>query len=435
MTPETLPHHQGALIIADAFKRFKVEQEYGMGVIQGRFGVPSNYTMYQEEAHKMLHEILPDNTMDEDDRVMYYESGQQRWVLNGSGEMWQVFRTNLGRRPAVTGDWQYGDKIMVRDADAQPFFEHAWLLPKGKLPRVPPGMKWEQRRMIDEAAGSAITDDLEDLRKYVPETGRIQSFWTLVHDVTFFSSRIRGLPTDPAFFERVEESVKRCTVDIEREFGGRKYERERAMTNIPYTYQPDVESAGLNKEQLAVANGHYENFDWEERGDDWQRLGTASSSQPEDHDGRADDHGRWRRARTLRDAPYPPSRPTCANARGVGKERSAMTDSPTPQEAPSTATQPAPQGLSCDHHGIVSPMGLTALWQIGDTYRTILTNESAIELPTRTVDGAAWVPAGEPGLFRLVAKPTRQVMTFQQRDPTTYTDDSPSVPFLTEGRV
>ena len=101
----------------------------------------------------------------------------------------------------------------------------------------------------------------------------------------------------------------------------------------------------------------------------------------------------------------------------------------------STATLPAPQGLSCDHHGIVSPMGLTALWQIGDTYRTILTNESAIELPTRTVDGAAWVPAGEPGLFRLVAKPTRQVMTFQQRDPTTYTDDSPSVPFLTEGRV
>ena len=159
MTPETLPHHQGALIIADAFKRFKVEQEYGMGVIQGRFGVPSNYTMYQEEAHKMLHEILPDNTMDEDDRVMYYESGQQRWVLNGSGEMWQVFRTNLGRRPAVTGDWQYGDKIMVRDADAQPFFRHAWLLPKGKLPRVPPGMKWEQRRMINEAAGSAITDE------------------------------------------------------------------------------------------------------------------------------------------------------------------------------------------------------------------------------------------------------------------------------------
>ena len=103
-----------------------------MGVIQGRFGVPSNYTMYQEEAHKLLHEILPDNTMDEDDRVMYYESGQQRWVLNGSGEMWQVFRMNLGRRPTVTGDCQYGDKIMVRDADAQPFFRHAWLLPKGK---------------------------------------------------------------------------------------------------------------------------------------------------------------------------------------------------------------------------------------------------------------------------------------------------------------
>ena len=76
-------------------------------------------------------------------------------------------------------------------------------------------------------------------------------------------------------------------------------------------------------------------------------------------------------------------------------------------------------------------MGLTALWQIGDTYRTMLTNDG-LELPTRTVDGAAWVPAGEPGLFRLVAKPTRQVMTFQQRDPTTYTDDSPSVPFLAE---
>ena len=163
MTPETLPHHQGALIIADAFKRFKVEQEYGMGVIQGRFGVPSNYAMYQEEAHKMLHEILPDGWMDEDDRVRWasrsYESGQQRWLLkDASGEMWQVFRTNHGRRLAVPGDWQYGDKIMVRDADAQPFFRHAWLLPKGKLPRVPPGMKWEQRRMIDEAAGSAITD-------------------------------------------------------------------------------------------------------------------------------------------------------------------------------------------------------------------------------------------------------------------------------------
>ena len=81
-----------------------------------------------------------------------------------------------------------------------------------------------------------------------------------------------------------------------------------------------------------------------------------------------------------------------------------MTDSPTPQEAPSTATLPAPQGLSCDHHGIVSPMGLTALWQIGDTYRTRILNDG-LELPTRTVDGAAWVPAGEPGLFRLVAKP------------------------------
>ena len=85
-----------------------------------------------------------------------------------------------------------------------------------------------------------------------------------------------------------------------------------------------------------------------------------------------------------------------------------MTDSPTPQEAPSTATQPAPQGLSCDHHGIVSPMGLTALWQIGDTYRAMLTNDGPA-LPTGTVDGAAWAPAGEPGLFsqtyRLVAKP------------------------------
>ena len=264
VTPETLPHHQGALIIADAFKRFKVEQEYGMGVIQGRFGVPSNYTMYQEEAHKMLHEILPDNTMDEDDRVMYYESGQQRWVLNGSGEMWQVFRTNLGRRPAVTGDWQYGDKIMVRDADAQPFFRHAWLLPKGKLPRVPPGMKWEQRRMIDEAAGSAITDD-------VPETGRTQSFWILVHDVAFF---------DP-------ERERAMTIWKESLSTLASYERERAMT--------------ISKELG-------ENSDWEERGDDWQQLGTASSSQPGDHDGRADDHGRWRRRFQQRDAPYPPSR-------------------------------------------------------------------------------------------------------------------------------
>ena len=73
MTPETLPHHQGALIIADAFKRFKVEQEYGMGVIQGRFGVPSNYAVYQEEAHKMLHEILPDNTMDEETQEKFFE--------------------------------------------------------------------------------------------------------------------------------------------------------------------------------------------------------------------------------------------------------------------------------------------------------------------------------------------------------------------------
>ena len=79
-------------------------------------------------------------------------------------------------------------------------------------------------------------------------------------------------------------------------------------------------------------------------------------------------------------------------------------------------------------------MGLTALWQIGDTYRTRLTNDAAIELPTRTVDGAAWVPAGEPGLFRLVAKPV--YTDGIHRDPKPYTDGSPSVPFPTEqGRV
>ena len=430
MTLETLPHHQGAFIIADAFKRFQIEQAYGFGVMQGRVGVPSNYTRFQEKAHKMLHAILPDNTMEEDDhRLMYSESGQQRWLLNGSGEMWQVFRTRLGRRPALPRDWQYGDKIMVRDADAEPFFRHAWLLPKGQLPKVSPGMKWEQRRVVDEGPGSAITDDLEDLRKYGgPDLGRIQTFWVLKHDIPYWTSKIPGLPTDPAFFQRVEESVRRCTAP-------ESLHMFQQVARHAYTYPTDLESAGLTSAQLAVYNGLCEDMNWEERRGDWGQLGTASSSRPEDHDERADNHGKWARALTPRDAPYPPSRPTCANARGVGKERSAMTDSPTPQEAPSTATPPAPQGLSCDHHGIVSPMGLTALWQIGDKYRTILTNESAIELPTRTVDGAAWVPAGEPGLFRLVAKPTRQVMTFQQRDPTTYTDDSPSVPFLTEGRV